>query len=177
MARAPGLGGRGPQGVGRRPVDRASWPALILGFLPTCPPEPCSPPCPPSCILGTGAGVSRPHSPRVPRGHTARTDLWLGAQAAWSEEPDPAPPPLLLQRTPGPSPARPQTSSPSPAAPARPRPGRPSAVPPGPLIHWPRRLRTCPCLPSNRSLSLPNLGGQAAATPPLLEIRWPLCWK
>lgn len=166
----------GPQPVGRRPVDRASWPALILCFLPTCPPEPCSPPCPPrSAFWGEEqalVSLTALSSPgRVsPFGSPMATQP--GQTCGW--EPrlprlrslEPVPPLLLLQRTPGTN-TRPGSAPRGAAKPQRPLlpeapgpalpplfallparvPGSPSAVPQGPLIHWPRRLRTCPCLP------------------------------
>lgn len=175
--RCPWAGGLGPQGVGRRPVDRASWPALILCSPPAAPTA-CPPPCPPS-------GPRSPEQPRQgvpgwvpslkPRatqpGQTCRWQRGLPIQG-----PQTGPAPLLLQRTPGTdtglgsSPkgaARPRRATlpdaPQPLTvppPARRHP-QPLCCPQGPLIHWPRRLRACPRLPLPEVPSLPNPGRRA----------------
>lgn len=149
----------GPQRVGRRPADRASWPALILCFLPTCPPEPCSPPCPPRSAfwgeeqalvsltaLSSPGRVSPCGSPMATQpGQTCGWEPRLPRLRSLA----PVPPLLLLQRTPGtntgqapipkvlPSPRGP--SSQKPRSPSPPLPSFPPASLAAPLL-FPRDL-------------------------------------
>lgn len=131
----PWAGGPGPQGVGRRRADRASWPALILcspQLLPSPAPYPA---CPPR------AAVSGERSSFGKVSPIGSLPLGLGPHSQErpaAGSPGPALPPLLPQRTTGTSTSL--SSAPRGAV------GPLRAVSPGAL--QPLTVPTCPPAPT-----------------------------
>lgn len=185
------------------PVDRASWPALILCFLLlTSTPTPWNPaphPVHPGLHLGERSRAWKLSQPlaspaRSPRSWPLSYAPWPHSQetfnqAAWAirgalnqshlcccfREPRDQPRAGFRSQRCGQTPegSLPGSLQPRTVPAHPPRSGSPSAVPQGPLIHWPRRLRTGPRLPLQEVPSLcqamgGRVGGQEAWLPP--------CW-